>query len=155
MHIARQTPQELVIVSGTRWLSAGCAAVALFGLYSAITRHQPAGLFAAAFLLLFALIMHLRKTFTFDAMQRRVRWKGRTVLKAESGEIAFDDIADIGTESKRAARDVPIYRLTIVTAQGVVPMAYTYNGQPDRYSALREQILAFVRPGSTVKTTFP
>jgi hypothetical protein len=36
--------------------------------------------------------MDLRKIFTFDATHRTVRLKGCTVLKAESGEISFDDI---------------------------------------------------------------
>jgi hypothetical protein len=62
-------------------------------------------------------------------MQRVVHWKGRTVLKAESGEIPFDDITDIGTESKRAGNNVPVFRLTIVTPGATIPMAYTYNGQ--------------------------
>jgi hypothetical protein len=74
VHIARQTPQELVVVAGTRRVSAICAAAALFTLYLVITRHEPKGLFLAAFFLLFALIMDLRKTFTFDARQRIVRW---------------------------------------------------------------------------------
>ncbi len=43
-------------------------------------------------MMLCALIMNLPKTFAFDATQRILRWKGRTVLKAESGEISFDDI---------------------------------------------------------------
>jgi hypothetical protein len=128
MHILRQTPQELVVVAGSRWVSAICAAGALFTLYLAITRHQPKNLFGTAFFLLFALIMDLRKTFAFDAMQRVVHWKGRTVLKAESGEIAFDDITD---------------------------MAYTYNGQPDGYSTLRGQILDFVKPGSSIQSPEP
>jgi hypothetical protein len=42
--------------------------------------------------------MDLRKIFTFDATHRTVRLKGCTVLKAESGEISFDDITEIGTE---------------------------------------------------------
>src|SRR5712692_7622196 len=86
MHIARHTPQDLVVVSGTRWLSAICAAAALFSLHFVITRHQRMSLFLTGFLLLGALIMDLRKIFTFDAMQRIVRWKGRTLLKAESGD---------------------------------------------------------------------
>jgi hypothetical protein len=146
MHIARQTPQELVIVDGTRWISATCAAAALFLLYFAIARHQPKGLFLVVFFLLFALIMNLRKTFTFDAMRRTVRWKGHKIFKAESGEILFDDITDIGTESRTAGnRDVPTYRLTIITPQGIVPMAYAYSGEPDHYSNLRERILDFIR----------
>jgi hypothetical protein len=152
MHIARQTPQELVVVAGTRWFSAICAAAALFTLYFVITRHEPKEpLFLAAFFLLFALIMDLRKTFTFDARQRMVRWNGRKVFKAESGEIPFDDITDIGTESTRAARGVPVYRLTIVTPRATIPMAYTYNGEPGGYSTLRGQILDFVKPGSVAK----
>ena len=122
MRIVRQTPEELVVVGGTRWVSAICAAAALFTLYFVITRHETKGLFLVAFLLLFALIMDLRKTFTFDAMQRAVRWRGREVFKAESGEIPFDDITDIGTETRRAGnRDIPTYRLT--------------NHYPARYSS--------------------
>lgn len=150
MHIARQTPQELTIVSGSRWLSAVCGVGVLYVLYIVFVRQAPKGnLYVAAFLLLVTLVMDLRKTFTFDAMQRVVRWKGRTILKAESGEIAFDDILDIGTDCSVAARNVPVYRLTLITPQGTIPMAYHYNGQPDAYAALRKQILEFVRPGST------
>ena len=151
MHIARQTPQELVVVAGTRWFSAVCAAAALSTLYLVITRHQPKGyLFLPAFLLVFALLMDLRKTFTFNAMHRIVRWNGRKVFKAESGELPFGDITDIGTEARRAGnRGVPIYRLTIITPQGTIPMAYVYRGHPDGYSALRGQILDFVKPGSS------
>lgn len=151
MHIARQTPQELVVVAGSRWVSAICAAAALFTFYSVIIRHQPKGLFLAAFFLLFALIMDLRKTFTFDATRRTVRWKGRKVFKAESGEIPFDDITDIATESRPAAnRDGPVSRLTIITRHGAIPMAYAFSGQEDRYSTLRRQILDFIKPGSTM-----
>jgi len=98
-----------------------------------------------------------RKTFTFDATRRIVRWKGRRVFKAESGEIPFDDIVDIGTEAENASsqsggREVPIYRLTIITPQATIPMAYAYSGHEDRYSALRRQILEFVKPGSTIQS---
>ncbi len=153
MHIARQTPQELVVVAGSRWVSAICVAGAMFTFYIAIARHQPKNLFVTAFFLLCALIMGLRKTFTFDAPQRIIRWKGRTILKAESGEIPFDDIIDIGAESKRAGnRDVPVLRLAIITPRATIPMAYTYNGQPDGYATLRGQILGFVRPKSTTQS---
>jgi hypothetical protein len=160
MHIARQTPQELVVVAGTRWVSAICAAAAVFTLFFAISRHEPKGLFVVAFFLLFALIMDLRKTFTFEAARRIVRWRGRKVFKVESGEIPFDDITDIGTESSSASsgsgnRQVPIYRLTIVTPRATVPMAYAYSGQPDGYATLREQILGFIKPGSTIRSAEP
>jgi hypothetical protein len=157
MHIARQRPQELMVVSGSRWVAAICAAGALFNTYFAITRHAAkAYLLVTVFLVLCALIMDLRKTFTFDATQRIVHWKGRTILKAEAGEIRFDEITDIGTDTRRAgSRDVPIYRLTIITPRATIPMAYSYNGQPDGYSALRRQILDFVRTGSTTHSGEP
>jgi hypothetical protein len=155
VHIARNTTQELVVVAGTRWVSAICTAVALFTLYSVITRHEPKGLFIAAFFLLFTLIMDLRKTFTFDAMQRIVRWKGRKIFKAESGEIPFDDITDIGTEASVGDMGVPIYRLTIITPRATIPMAYVYSGDHDHYSTLRRQILDFAKPGSTIKSSEP
>jgi hypothetical protein len=157
MHIARHTPNELIVVSGSRWVSAICVAGALFITYFVITRHAPKGYFLlTAFFLLFALFVDLRKIFTFDATQRIVRWKGRTALKAESGEIPFDDITDIGTDSSRAGnRAVPVYRLTIITPRATVPMAYTYNGQPDGYSPLRRQILDFVKAGTTARSHQP
>ncbi len=104
--------------------------------------------------MLCALVMNLRKTFTSHAMQRVVRWRGRTVLKAESGKVSFDDIMDIGTEEKSASsgsggNQVPIDRLTIVTSKATIPMAYSYNGQPDRYEGLRRPILEFIRPGAS------
>jgi len=156
MHIARQTPQELVVVAGIRWVSATCAAAALFTLYFVITRHEAKGLFLAAFFLLLAVIMDLRKTFIFDARMRIVRWNGRKVFKAESGEIPFDDITGIGTEARRAGdRGVPIYRLTIVTPRATIPMAYAYSGHDVRYSTLRAQILNFVKPVSTIESSEP
>ncbi len=54
-------------MAGTPWVSAICAAAPLFTLYFVVTSHEPEGLFPVAFFLLFALIMALRKTFTFDA----------------------------------------------------------------------------------------
>jgi len=156
MHITRRTPQELVVVAGTRWVSAICAAAALFTLYFVTTRHEPNGLLLVAFLLLFALIMDLRKTFIFEATERMVGWHSRRVFKAESGEIPFDEITGIDTEAKRAGqRDVPVYRLTNVTLRATIPMAYAYSGQNDRFSTLRGQILDFVRPGWTIQSREP
>jgi hypothetical protein len=150
MHIARQTPQELVVVAGTRWISAICGAAALLTLYFAIARHERDGLFLVVLFLLFALIMDLYKTFTFDAMRRVVRWRGHKLFKVEAGEIPFDEITDIGIESTRASAppgntDTPIYRLTIITSRATIPMSYAYCGQTDRFSSLRGQILDFIK----------
>jgi hypothetical protein len=150
MHIARQTPQELVVVSGSRWVSVICAVAAIFTAYFPIVRNQPKGLFLSGFFLLFAMIMYLRKTFTFDAARRIVRWSGRKVLKTESGEIPFNQIVDIRPQATTSGEhNTMVYRLTIVTHGGEVPMSYDFNGQHDHYSAMREQILKFVRSESS------
>lgn len=151
MHIARQNPQELVVVDSSRWLSLIFAAVTLFVIYMSIIRHQPKGFILAAFFLLFALVSDLRKTFTFDGTQRVVRWKARTILKAESGEIPFDEITSIDAETQITTTPnsaIPVYRLAITTAKATTPMAYNYRGVNDGYSALRRQILDFIRAGS-------
>jgi hypothetical protein len=160
MHIVRQTPQELVVVDGTRWISAICAAAAAFILYFVITRHELQDIFVFALFLAFGLVMDLRKTFTFDAMRRVVRWKGRKVFEAEAGEIPFDDILDIGTQASSAstdstARQVPTYRLTIVTAQAAIPMSYSYSGRNDRFAPLREQILGFIKANRIFSASAP
>ncbi|HEX4005371.1 MAG TPA: hypothetical protein VHX60_04305 [Acidobacteriaceae bacterium] len=155
MHIARQTPQELVVVDSSRWVSALCAAGALMALRAASSHHKTAEWIAFALLVMFALIFFLRKTFIFDNTRRTVRWTGRTILKAESGEIAFDEINNIGTQETTATDrnfSVPVYRLAIETSRATVPMSYNYSGRGDRYSALRRQILEFVRPGSQSAT---
>jgi len=155
MHVARHTTQELVIVAGTRWVSAICTAASLVTLYFVLTRNEPTGLILVAFFLLFAVIMYLRKTFKFDATRRIVRWHGFSAFKVESGNIPFDDITDIGTESRRASSrsggsEVAIFRLTIITPRATIPMAYAFSGRDDGYAALRLEILEFVKPGSNL-----
>src|ERR1700722_9232121 len=86
MHIARHAPLELIVVSGSRWVSTICAVAALFYNSFVITRYAPKGYpLLTAFLLLFALIMDLRKTFTFNATQKIVSW-----LRANSAQKKND-----------------------------------------------------------------
>ena len=138
-------------MDSSRWISAICAAGALFAAYRTISQHYPQGLIGVAVLALFAMIFDLRKTFTFDSVQRVVRWKGRTILKAESGEIPFDNITNIDTETTTTTNKtatITLYRLAINASGTTIPMAYNYRGVSDGYATLRSQILEFVRPGS-------
>jgi hypothetical protein len=151
MRITRQTPQELVVVDDSRWISALCAALAVFAAYRTFSHPRLPELIAIAFLVLFALISDLHKTFIFDNVGRVVRWKGRTILKAESGVIPFDDITNIDTQittTDSKTSTITLYRLAINAAGTTVPMAYNYRGVKDGYAALRGQILEFMRPGS-------
>jgi len=105
----------------------------------------------AAILAIFAMIFDLRKVFTFDGMRRVVRWKGRTILKTESGEIPFDRITNIDTETTTTTNKsatITLYRLAINASGTSIPMAYNYRGVKDGYATVRGRILEFIRPGS-------
>ena len=154
MHISRQTPTELVVEDSSLWISYLCAGAGFLLLALSVAQNKPKGFLGAAFFLLCAAIFERKTTFTFDAMQRIVRWNGLKLFKRDSGEIRFDDITDIGTEASSGDR-VATYRLTVLTAQGSIPMAYTYAGRTDGYAPLRQQILDFVKPGAYVPSPPP
>lgn len=148
MRITIQTPQELVVQDSSVWLSWVLAACALVVIFFSIAERKMNGLLTAAFFLLCAMIADRRTTFTLDATQRTVRWKGKKFFKVPSGTIPFDDIADIGTEASSDSDVGASYRFTILTRDGSIPMAFSYTGRTDAYAPLRQQILDFIKPGS-------
>jgi hypothetical protein len=154
MHVTRQTPHELVVEDNSVWLAYVCAAAALVIIFFSIAHNKINGLLSVSLFLLFAMIADRRMTFTFDAMQRVVRWRGEKHFKVESGTIPFDDITDIGTDSWNSDAGT-CFRLTILTKDGSIPMAYVYTGRADAYAPLRQQILAFIRPGSYTPSPSP
>jgi hypothetical protein len=155
MRITSRTPQELVVQDSSMWVSYLCGAAGVMIVFFSISQNKLKGLFSAAFFLLFALLFGRRTTFTFDAMQRIARWKGRKFFKTESGEIPFDDITDIGTEATLSGDNSTSYRLTILTRDGSIPMAYTYTASPDAYASLRQDVLDFIKPGSYTPVSQP
>jgi hypothetical protein len=147
MRVKSQTSQELVVEDSSVWFSYLCAGAALFIIYFSIAENKINGLLTASFFLLCAMIADRRVTFTFDGMQRVALWKGKKFFKVESGAIPFDDITEIGTEASDSDGGT-CYRLSILTRDRSIPMAYGYTGSADAYAALRQQILDFIRPGS-------
>jgi hypothetical protein len=154
MRITSQTPQELVVQDSSVLFAYICAGSALVIILFSIAERKINGLLTASFFLLCAMIADRRTTFTFDAMQRVVRWRGKKFLKVESGTIPYDDITDIGTEASDTDSGTS-YRLTIITREGSIPMAYAYTGRADAYASLRQQILDFIRPGSYMPSPPP
>jgi hypothetical protein len=148
MRIAHQSPTELVVRDSSMWISAICAAAALTIIFFAITQNKPSGFLVAAFFLLFTIILARTSTFTFDGMQRMVRWRGYKPFQSASGMIPFDDISDITVDASSAgSRGTPVYRLSLLTSNGTLPMAYVYSGSNDAYASLRREILGFLKPG--------
>lgn len=152
MRITRQTPSELVVADSSMWISAICAAVACMPIGITISEHKPNGFYAAAFILLFAVVWLRKTTFTFDAQQHVVRWTARKIFKVKSGTIPFDDIRDISIDTMPSDKGTTLYRLTIMTAQGAIPMEAAYNGGRDYHGKIREAVLAFLHPGAPAVT---
>jgi hypothetical protein len=145
MRVTRLNAQELVVVDGAVGLSVVLFAASLPLLYVATRPGKIGALFGACLFLLGAIICLRKTTFTFDAGEQRVRWHGRKVLKVESGVIPFGEITGIGTETSLGA-DANTYRLTILTRSGLVPLAYTFGGNKEKYASMREEILRFLHP---------
>jgi len=148
MHIASQTPQQLVVKDDMRWVSLLMVACTVIIIFFCIAQNKPNGLYGASIFLLVAMVADRKTTFTFDAMQRFVFWSGHKFLKTESGTIPFDDITDIGIEITSGAEEGTSYRLSILTANGSVPMAYAYTGSSNACASPQKNILDFVKPGS-------
>src|ERR1700761_2279337 len=147
MRVVHESPAELVLKDNSTWITAICAGSALALILFGIVQAEANFFLVAALFLIFATIAAYQTTFIFDGIQRVVRWNGYKLFRSASGTIRFDDITDITTEAKSGGEGIPGYRLAILTAQGAVPMAYAYKGRSDAYSALRNQILEFIRPG--------
>jgi hypothetical protein len=155
MHIARQSPQELLVVDSSRWISLLSATAGVVTGFAALAKHQPKGFFGAGLFVLFAVLADAQTRFTFDAMRRVVHWTGRRFFRSESGTIAFDDIRDITVEASAAGSEGSAsYRLAILTDQGTRPMAYGYSGIGD-FGKMRQAILAMVRPEVHIELAEP
>lgn len=146
MHVVRQSPTELIVRDSSVWMTILFAAIAV-ALVVGVGVSQPVKLLVPAVFLLFATITARTTTFTFDGMQRTVHWSGFKPFKAGSGTILFNEIDDITVEVTSGGNGAIAYRLSLKTRQGPVPMAYSYSASRDGYAALRQQILAFLRPG--------
>ena len=147
MRIANQSPSELIVKDSGIWISVLCAVAALALILFGSVQAKASLFLVAALFLLFAAIAAQSVTFTFDGIQRIVRWSGYKFFMSTSGSILFDDINDIATEAIAGQGGTLSYRLAILTAQGATPMAYAYSPRRDGYAALRAQILEFIRPG--------
>jgi hypothetical protein len=150
MHVVRETASELVTKDSTVWASVLCAMVAVAVACFAAARSEPRNLLISAIFFLFALPFVRTVEFTFNSFERVARWRGRKLFKTEVGSVLFDEITGVGTETTSGSEGGLCYRLSILTAQGSIPMAYTYNGGEEHYSRLRERILAFIRPGAPI-----
>lgn len=148
MKIVSQTETQIVVRDSSLWISVLCGLGFLFVLTMTARAGNWKGMLGSGLLLLFALAWVRRSTFTFDAGAQKIRWRRLRMLRMASGEIRFSAVQDIRLDESTgggSAANVTIYRPTIVTANGDVPMADVYSSGRDHFTRLREALLAFVR----------
>ena len=156
MRITRQTARELVLVDSSLWL-AGVLAIGYLPLfYDAVFDGKMGSLAMAGFFVLCSLFCIRKTCFVFDARDRVVRWKNRLFLKAPTGSLDFDDIGGIRIESSWGDGEGGVsYRLTMLTSRGPIPLAYSYGSGSDKYAAMKEAIVAFLKPDSREAASTP
>ena len=145
MHIARRSNQELVIVDSSIWLSLPLLCGFVVILYRLVPIHaRLVDYLGAAFLLLFALVFWRKEVVVFDAGRQQAEWTRRRLFRLATGTIPFSEISGIGMETTSAKNNVLVYRLTILTTHGSVPMADNYAGDRQKYEKLKREILEFL-----------
>lgn len=155
MRIVRQTPTVIVVQDSSLWIAVICGLG--FLLIAFLTAHAGnlKGVLCSPLLLIFALAWLRLSTFTFDAGAQMIRWRRLRVFRIASGAIPFGAVQDIRLEESSSDKaNVMIYRLTIATAGGDVPMSDVYSGSRDHFDRLRQTLLAFVG-GETLAAAGP
>jgi hypothetical protein len=146
MRVKRETPMELVVVESTEWLSYIflCIAAVLFftvGLHG----NSPKAFIPAGVFLAIAAPWFLRTEVTFDNARRQAQWARRRLFWVKSRTVAFDDIQGVVMESMPGGQNnQEIYRLTVLTANGSVPMSDNYSGGRQSLDEVRVKILRFL-----------
>lgn len=149
MHVARKTNQELIVIDGSIWLSVFFLCAAAFIAVMGVTHNMRNWWVSAGLFTLFAFIAWRRETVTFDAAAQQVRWIRHRAFRLASGTIAFSDMRGITLEAMNTNRNVPSYRLTILTTGKPVPMSDGYGGGQAYYESLRKEILKFIEMDET------
>jgi hypothetical protein len=157
MKIVSQSETQIVVRDSSLWISVLCGLGFLFVLTMTTRAGNWKGMLGSGLLLVFAMAWVRRSTFTFDASAQKIRWRRLRMFRIASGELPFSAVQDIRLDESTgggSASNVTIYRPTIVTASGDVPMADVYSSGYDHVTGLRKELLAFVR-GETVAVSGP
>ena len=145
MRITRQTAQELVIEESTIWMAGVIFVAFLVFLCISIISGKTQMLYGAAVFLLGSCYFWRSETVVFDAGRATAVWTRRRFLSVATGSIPFRAINGIEIESTRGARGGITYRLTILSAQGRIPMSDSFGAPLARYESIRESIGDFMK----------
>ena len=144
MHVVRKTNQQLILLDSSIWISVFLLCVSAFVAYRMAVQHNPRGLLLDGIFLLFIVLFWRKEVVVFDAATQQATWTRRRLVKVATGTIPFSEITGIGIETSSAKNGVLVYRLTILTSNGSIPMSDTYAGDQQKYQKLKQEILDFL-----------
>lgn len=148
MKIVSQSEKQIVVRDSSIWMTVIFVLWYLVMVGITVNTHNWKGLAFSHLLLLAGVAWLRRSTFTFDAGAQKIRWRRLRMFRMASGELPFSAVQDIRLDESMGSgsgSNVTIYRLTIVTASGDVPMADVYSSGRDHFTRLRATLLALVR----------
>ena len=144
MHVVRKTNQQLILLDSSIWISVSLLCVSAFVAYRMVAQHNPRGLLLDGLFLLFIVLFWRKEVVVFDVATQQATWTRRRLVKVATGTIPFSEISGIGMETSSAKNGVLVYRLTILTPNGSIPMSDTYAGDQQKYQKLKQEILDFL-----------
>jgi hypothetical protein len=158
MHIKSETPEKLVVVDGTLWMSIPFAFGFVYMLYKTIqyetiprAGHQHGNhwnILAPIIMGLFMWASAQQTRFVFNAKRRRVEWHRMKNFFFSSGTIPFDDVTDIAIGTTTTDKGGKVHWLSVVTLQGERSMSNGYSGFGN-FEKMRARILEYIKgPGA-------
>lgn len=79
--------------------------------------------------------------FTFDPARRLITWTTRSVFNQNAGQLTFDDVKSVTTQTSSDSDGVLTYRVALQTADATLPLGAEYSGG----AARAENLAASVR----------
>jgi len=150
MRIVENSAERVVLRDRTLWVSWVCLAAAAATALLVVARHaDPRQLIPAALFVAFGLLFLRATDAVFDKAQGLCRVRRRDVWRVTQTEIAFRDIIDVRVEPMHVQDNSGGFkvRLSLVTAQAVLPLSAAYEPGLERYEAMRETLLDTVMQG--------
>jgi hypothetical protein len=149
MRIVENSPERVVLRDRTLWFSWIClgAAAAVGGRF-AVAHGDPRQLFAVAFVAAFGLFFLRATDVVLDKSRSTCAVRRRDIWRVTQFELGFRDILDVRVEPMPMQDDGGFKcRLSLVTAQAVLPLSAGYEPDLQRYEEMRETLLDTMMQG--------
>ncbi|HLI66254.1 MAG TPA: hypothetical protein VKU90_07795 [Caulobacteraceae bacterium] len=148
MRIVEDTPQRVVLRDRTLWITWVCfGAAAFIAVQGAAHQMGTRAIFPAVIFFLFGAFFLRSTDALFDKAAHVLTLRRRNILAVTRNEIPFDQIQDIKVEPFVGSHGRPSCRLVLSLADGPLPLTASFEGDEERYAAVRETLADIVFAG--------